>query len=58
MKFEKAITVTSAIMGVSSVAYGMAAENHVLFIVGLFLVAGGYLIIRRRLKDNAKRRNP
>ncbi len=58
MKYEKVISLSSAILGVSGVAYGMVAENDVLFVVGLVFVVGGYLIIRRRLKADAKRQNP
>ena len=57
IKFEKTIAIIICILGVSGVAYGMAEENDVLFIVGLFFVAGGYLIIRRKLKGNAQRQN-
>jgi len=57
IKFEKTIAIIICILGVSSVAYGMAEENDILFIVGLFFVAGGYLIIRRKLKGNAQRQN-
>ena len=40
------------ILGVSGVAVGMAVDNDILFIAGLVLVVGGYLIIRGKLKAN------
>lgn len=58
MKFEKSLAIISCILGVAAVAYGMTREVDVLFIIGLFLVAGGYLIIRRKLKNDAERQNP
>jgi len=58
MKFEKPLAIISCILGVAAVAYGMAREKDILFIIGLFLVAGGYLMIRRKLKNHAERQNP
>lgn len=55
IKSEKNIAATSCVLGVSSVVYGMVKGNDVLFVVGLVLVVGGYLIIRRKLKHNGKR---
>jgi len=37
------------------VAYGMSRGHNVFFFVGLLFIVGGYLIIRRKLKGNAKR---
>lgn len=58
IKSKKTISVVISILGVLSVAYGMAEDNNVLFIVGLVFVIGGYLIIRRELKADAKRKIP
>jgi LPXTG-motif cell wall-anchored protein len=58
MKFEKPLAIISCILGVAAVLYGMAGEEDILFIIGLLLIAGGYLIIRRRLKNHAERQNP
>lgn len=55
IKFEKTIAVIICILGVSSVAYGMSRDNNVVFVVGLLFIAGGYLMIRRKLKGDAKR---
>ena len=58
IKFQKTILIITCTLGVSGIAYGMAAENDVVFIAGLFWVVGGYLIIRHQLKGNAQRQNP
>ncbi len=55
MKFEKPLAIISCILGVAAVAYGMIWEVDVLFMIGLFFIAGGYFIIRRKLKSNARR---
>jgi len=57
VKFDKTLALILCILGVSGVVYGIAKEEDVLFVVGLFLVVGGYFIIRRKLKSNAKRQN-
>jgi hypothetical protein len=36
--------------GVSAVAYGMAEENNTIFVIGILIVIGSYLVIRRKLK--------
>jgi nicotinamide riboside transporter PnuC len=56
LKNEKIIAIVSCVLGVLSVVYGMMKDNDVLFMVGLFFVVGGYLIIRRKLKGNGKRK--
>ena len=55
IKFEKTIAIIICILGVSSVAYGMSRDNNVVFVVGLLFIVGGYLMIRRKLKGDAKR---
>ncbi len=47
---EKALTIGVCLMGVSAVAYGMITNNNGVFIVGLVLVIGGYLRIRKKMK--------
>lgn len=56
LRNEKSIAMLVCILGVSSVVYGMAEDNDLFFLAGLVFVVGGYLIIRRKLKSNAKRR--
>jgi LPXTG-motif cell wall-anchored protein len=38
--------------GVLAVSYGMIKENNAVFILGLLFVIGGYLLIRRKLKES------
>jgi len=39
-------------MGIAAVSYGMLAENNMVFITGLVCGVPGYLLIRRKLKQN------
>ncbi len=55
LKSEKTIAITICILGVSGVAYGMSRDHNVVFVMGLLFIVGGYLMIRRKLKGNAKR---
>jgi Flp pilus assembly protein TadB len=54
---EKALIVCLCVFGVLAVSYGMIKENNAVFILGLLFVIGGYLLIRRRLKESIKRRS-
>jgi len=53
-KPEKAFTATACVLGISGVAYGMVEKNDPIFIVGLFFVIAGYLLIRRKLKNRVQ----
>jgi len=44
-------------IGVVAVSYGMFKDNTLIFIIGLLLVFGGYLLIRRKMKESI-RNNP
>jgi hypothetical protein len=46
----KILTILLCVIGLSSVSYGMAKDNDILFIVGLLFVIAGYIMIRKRLK--------
>jgi hypothetical protein len=46
----KILTILLCVIGLSSVCYGMAKDNDILFIVGLLFVIAGYIMIRKRLK--------
>lgn len=48
---EKALIVCLCVVGILAISYGMMKENDVIFIIGLLFVVGGYLLIRRKLKD-------
>ena len=47
---EKLLLAGACLAGVSAVAYGMARKNDVVFVIGILIVIGSYLIIRRKLK--------
>jgi nicotinamide riboside transporter PnuC len=49
MRVKLFITVAS-ILGVSCVAYGMIKGNNTFFFLGILMVIGSYLAIRRKLK--------
>jgi len=44
-------------IGVVAVSYGMLKDNALIFIIGLFFVFAGYLLIRRKIKESI-RNNP
>jgi len=44
-------------IGIVGVAYGMLKDNNLIFIIGLLFVIGGYLLIRRKIKESI-RNNP
>ena len=41
-------------VGVGLVAYGMAFKNDPVFIAGIIVVIGAYLIIRKHLKESLR----
>lgn len=49
---EKALIVCVCVCGVLAVCYGMIKENNAVFILGILFVVGGYLLIRRKLKES------
>jgi hypothetical protein len=53
---DKALTLALCVIGVLAVAYGMIRPNHILFIIGLVLVIGGYLRIRKKLKESIQKK--
>ncbi len=52
-KNEKILIILICVFGILVVGYGMATENDLVFVVGILLVIGGYLLIRWRLKASA-----
>ena len=54
---EKALIVCLCVFGLLAVSYGMFKENDVVFIVGVLLVIGGYLLIRKKLKESIRKRS-
>ncbi len=53
---EKTLIVLLCVIGILAVSYGMIKDNNVIFIIGVLFVIGGYLLIRRRLKESAHER--
>jgi hypothetical protein len=49
---EKALIVIICLIGILAVVYGMVNRNNSVFIIGLVLVIGGYLLIRKKLKKS------
>lgn len=49
---EKALIVCLCVVGILAISYGMMKENDVIFIIGLLFVVGGYLLVRRKLKES------
>jgi hypothetical protein len=47
---EKFLIIIASMLGVSGVAYGMIEGNNTIFSLGIFMVIGSYLTIRRKLK--------
>jgi len=47
---EKLLLAGACFAGVSSVVYGMARKNDIVFVIGILIVLGSYLAIRRKLK--------
>jgi len=54
---NKTLIILLCIIGVVAVSYGMLKDNILIFIIGIFLVFGGYLLIRRKIKESI-RNNP
>lgn len=55
-KNEKPLLACVCIVGIIAVAYGMSKENDLIFILGLLFIIAGYLLIRKKLKANVKKR--
>jgi hypothetical protein len=47
---EKLLLAGACLTGVYAVAYGMARKNDIVFVIGILIVLGSYLAIRRKLK--------
>jgi LPXTG-motif cell wall-anchored protein len=54
---NKALVIIICMVGIVAVSYGMVRDNDVFFIIGIMLIIGGYLLIRRRIKAHI-RNNP
>ena len=52
---KKPMIAITCIIGISSVFFGMYYDNNIVFIVGVIITAGGYILIRGRLKEKARK---
>ncbi|RLB15401.1 MAG: hypothetical protein DRG35_04095 [Deltaproteobacteria bacterium] len=54
---DKTPIILICMIGIVAVSYGMFKDNTLIFIIGLLLGFGGYLLIRRKMKESI-RNNP
>ena len=53
---EKVLIILVCVIGLTAVCYGIARDNNWVFIIGLMFVAGGYLMIRKRVKASINKK--
>jgi len=51
---QKALILIICTIGIVAVSYGMAKDNNVIFVLGIGFIIGGYLLIRKRIKERIK----
>ena len=51
---HKALIFIICVIGIVAVSYGVAQDNNVIFVIGILFVIGGYLLVRRRIKDHIR----
>ena len=49
---KKPFVIIMCLVGIVAVSFGMVKDNDVVFIIGIILIIGGYLLIRRRIKEH------
>ena len=49
---HKALTFIICTIGIVAVSYGMAKDDNVIFVLGIVFLIGGYLLIRKRIKEH------
>ena len=54
---DKTPIILICMIGIVAVSYGMFKDNTLIFTIGLLLGFGGYLLIRRKMKESI-RNNP
>jgi hypothetical protein len=52
---NKTLIALICVIGIVAVSYGMLSHNDLMFIIGLVFVIGGYLLIRRIIKEYVKK---
>ena len=53
---EKIALIVLCSGGIAAIFFGMVKENNGVFVVGIILVIGGYLMIRKRLKESVPKK--
>jgi len=53
---EKVVVVTVCLIGIAAVFYGIINENNLVFIVGIIFIIGGYLWIRKKMKESVSKK--
>ena len=53
---EKVFVVTACLIGIAGIFYGINNKNNLVFIVGIIFVIGGYLWIRKKMKESISKR--
>ena len=51
---HKALILGICTFGIIAVSYGVAKDDNLIFVIGILFVIGGYLPIRRRIKDHIR----
>ena len=51
---HKALIFIVCAIGIFAVSYGVAKDDNVIFVIGILFVIGGYLLVRRRIKDHIR----
>jgi len=54
---EKILNIILCVVGLIAAFYGMAEKNNVIFLIGIFLIIIGYIMIRRKLKRSSLKRS-
>ena len=54
---QKALIFIICTIGIVAVSYGVAKDDNVVFVIGIVFVIGGYLLIRRRIKEHIRERS-
>ncbi len=54
---DRAFALILCIIGLSATFYGMVKDQNIVFIIGLGFVITGYLIIRKKIKEQAGNKN-
>jgi xanthine/uracil/vitamin C permease (AzgA family) len=53
---EKAFISIACLMGIAAVFYGMINKDNIVFIVGIIFIIGGYLRIRKKMKESISKK--